>query len=103
MEAFKSILTSKVIITNVVTAVASIAAVWGFNLAPETQATVVTVIVALGAVISSGFRVSSTQQLTGSAEVAQAANHVVAVDKIPPKQALVVAKAKVKAKEHGRA
>jgi hypothetical protein len=102
MEAFKSIITSKVIITNVVTAVASIAAIWGFNLAPETQATVVTVIVALGAILSSGFRVSSTQQLTGSAEVADIANTKVAQG-IPPNAALISAKAKVKAKEHGRA
>jgi hypothetical protein len=71
MEAFKSILTSKVIITNVVTAVASIVAIWGLNMTPETQAIVVSVIVGLGAALSSGFRVSSTTQLVGSAEVAR--------------------------------
>jgi ascorbate-specific PTS system EIIC-type component UlaA len=102
MEAFKSILTSKVIITNIVTAVASIVAVWGFNMTPETQAIVVSVIVGLGAALSSGFRVSSTQQLTPSAEVAQEANQKVAQG-IPPKAALITAKAKVAAKEAGRA
>lgn len=100
MEAFKSILASKVIITNIVTAIASIAAIWGFNLTPENQAIAVSVIVALGTALSSAFRVSSTQQLTTSPTVAKVANEVVA-EGTEPKLALKAAKRAVSRKKAG--
>lgn len=103
MDQFKSIITSRTIIAAAVTLVADLIAVWGINMTQENQSLAVTLITTIGAALVGGFRAAATKQLTGSAAVAQAANHVVAVDKIPPKQALVVAKAKVAAKEAGRA
>lgn len=103
MEAFKSIFTSKVIITNIVTTVATLAAVWGLNLSPEVQATAVTVIVTLGTLVfSSAFRVSSTQQLTPSPTVAKVANEVVA-EGTEPRLALKAAKRAVSRKKAGAA
>jgi hypothetical protein len=101
MEAFKSILSSRTIITNIITTVASLAAVWGLNLSPETQAGIVSAIVVIGPLISSGFRVAATHQLVSSPAVADAANKAVRPG-IPVETALVVGKAKVAAAENNR-
>jgi putative chitinase len=54
---------SKVIWTNLVGTVATIGAVWGLNLTPEMQATIVTVIVALMGLLSSLFRAKTAAPL----------------------------------------
>jgi uncharacterized protein (DUF697 family) len=94
MDQFKSLLTSRTIWANIVLAVASIIAVWGFSLTPDQQSTIVTVIVTLGALASSFFRAQATQQLVGSGNVASVANAHVA-NGLTPDRALRTAKAQV--------
>jgi hypothetical protein len=63
LDRFKSIFTSRTIIANVVTAVASILVIWGFNLSPEQIESIVTLIIVVGSLASSLFRVVATKQL----------------------------------------
>lgn len=63
MDRVKSVLASRTIITNFITFVASVAVLWGFNMTPEQQAGAVTLIVTLGTIVSSFFRVSATEQV----------------------------------------
>lgn len=61
MDKIKSVFASRTIITNAVTLGASIATVWGLNLTPEQQAYAVTLIVTVGTIISSLFRIDATK------------------------------------------
>jgi uncharacterized protein (DUF697 family) len=74
MEKFKSVFSSRTIITNAVTFLASMGAIWGLDMTPENQAIVVSVIVALGTAASSLFRKQADEKLVASAAKAEEAN-----------------------------
>jgi uncharacterized protein (DUF697 family) len=74
MEKFKSAVTSRTIIANAVTFIASIVTIWGLDLSPETQAVVVSMIVGVGTLLSSMFRKAADTQLVSSSAKAEEAN-----------------------------
>jgi uncharacterized protein (DUF697 family) len=74
MEKFKSVFSSRTILTNAVTFLASILTLWGMDLTPEQQAIAVSVIVGVGTFASSLFRKAADTQLVSSPAKAEEAN-----------------------------
>jgi hypothetical protein len=74
VEKFKSVFSSRTIITNLVTFLASIAAIWGLDLSHETQAIVVSMIVGVGTLLSSMFRKQADAKLVSTPTKAEEAN-----------------------------
>jgi uncharacterized membrane protein (DUF441 family) len=76
MELVKSIFFSKTIITNVVTTIASLVALWGIDMTPDQQATTVSAIVLGGNALSSLFRATADKQLiVGGAQKVEQVNN----------------------------
>jgi hypothetical protein len=74
VDKFKSVFSSRTIIANAVTFLASIGTIWGLDLTPENQAIAVSVIVALGTAASSFFRKEADTKLTTTPAKAEEAN-----------------------------
>jgi hypothetical protein len=68
MDGIKTLFASKTIWTNIITALAGVLAIWGFNLTPEQQAGVVTAVITIGPLLSSIFRYTATDQLVASVD-----------------------------------
>lgn len=105
MNQFKATLASKTVWMGILGVLAALPLTGKYLVGLDMGAvadTLSSAVIVVTQICSIIFRISANTQLVPSAQVAEVANNQVA-EGVPPKEALVVAKAHVAARQHGRA